>query len=120
MNDDVTSEADFTFTYDKEPALMLAEKMPNLLVLNEEKATVNPFIDGEDQVETNMWYLDKGATDHMTKDRAQCKELHEKFIRNMKVYNGSILPIQDKGFILYHLSSLKNNIINLDQVIKYY
>ena len=45
-------------TDDEEPALMLAEKMPSLLMLNEEKVTANPFIDGEDQVETSMWYLD--------------------------------------------------------------
>ena len=45
-------------TDDEEPTLMLVEKMLNLLMLNEEKVMENPFLDGEDQVETSMWYLD--------------------------------------------------------------
>ena len=70
--------------------------MSNLLVLNEEKVMANPFTNVEDQVETNMWYLDIKVSNHMTENRAKLKELNEKFIGNMKLYNGSIAPIQDK------------------------
>ena len=34
-------------------------------MLNEEKVTMNPFIDGEDPVEINMWYLDNKAGNHI-------------------------------------------------------
>ena len=47
-------EANLTFTQDQELALMLAEKMSNLLMLNEEKVMVNLLTKGEDRVEINM------------------------------------------------------------------
>ena len=53
-NKEHNEEANLTFMHDKEPALMLVEKMPNLLMLNEEKVMVNLLADGEDRVETNM------------------------------------------------------------------
>ena len=75
------------FIDDEELVLMLAEKMPNLLMLNEEKIMANPFTYGEDQVEINLWYLKNGATNHMTGDQENFKELDDKFIENMKVCN---------------------------------
>ena len=106
---------------------MLAEKMPNLLMLNEEKVMTNPFIDGEDQVETSTWHLDNGASNHMTEDRAKFKELDEKFTGNVKLCDRSIVPIQGKGSILFlckngdqclltkvdYIPSLTSNIISL-------
>ena len=67
-----------------------------LLMLNEEKVMANPFRDGEDQVETSMWYLDSRESNHMTGDREKFKELDEKFTGNMKLWDRSIIPIQDK------------------------
>ena len=61
--------------------------MPNLLILNEEKVMVNPFIDEEVQVETSMWYLDNGASNDMIGDLTKFKELDEKFTRNVKLCN---------------------------------
>ena len=92
-------EANLTFMHE-------AEKMFNLLMLNEEKAMVNLLTDGENRKETSMWYLDNGASNHSTGDRAKFKELDEKLIGNMKLGDGSILSIQDKGSILFQC---KNN-----------
>ena len=75
---------------------MLAEKM-----LNEETVMVNLLTKGKDGVETNMWYLDNGASNHMTGDRTKFKELDEKLIENVKFGNGSIVLIQGKGSILF-------------------
>ena len=56
--------------------------------------------DGEDQMKTNMWYLENGASNHITEDRAKFKELDEKFSGNVKLCDGSIVPIQGKRSIL--------------------
>ena len=80
---------------------MLAEKMSNMLMLNVEKVMVNLLTKGEDRVEANMWYLDNGASNHMTGDRTKFKELEEKLIGNMKFGDGSIVSIQGKGSILF-------------------
>ena len=42
--------------------------MPNVLMLNEEKVMVNILTKGEDRVQTNMWYLDNEASNHLTGD----------------------------------------------------
>ena len=66
----------------------------------------------------------------MTGDQVKFKKLDEKFIRNMKLCDGSIVSIQGKGSILfqcknsdlclftkvYYIPSLKNNIIFLGQM----
>ena len=62
---------------------MLAEKMPNLLIPNEEKVMENLLTKGEDRVETNMWYLNNGASNHMTVDRTKFKVLDAKLIENV-------------------------------------
>ena len=80
---------------------MLAEKMSNLLMLNKEKVMVILLADGEDQIETNIWYLDNVASNHMIGDRAKFKEFDEKFIRNVKLYDESIVLIQGKGSIFF-------------------
>ena len=56
---------------------------------------------GEDRVETNMWYLDNGARNHMTGDRTKFKDLDEKLIGNEKFGDGSIVLIQSKGSIFF-------------------
>ena len=48
-----------------------------------------------------MWYLDNRANNYMTGDRTKFKELDEKLIVNVKFGDGSIVPIQGKGSILF-------------------
>ena len=59
---------------------MLFKKMPNVLMLNEEKVMVNILTKGEDRVQTNMWYLDNEASNHLTGDWTKFKELDEKLL----------------------------------------
>ena len=46
-------------------------------MLNEDKI-VNLLADGEEKVYTDIWYLDNGASNHMTGHRAKFEELDEK------------------------------------------
>ena len=94
-------EKNLTLTQNQEPTLILAKKMLNLLMLNEEKVMASLFTKGEDRVETNMWYLENGASNHMTGDQTKFKELDEKLIGNVKFGDGSIVPIQGIGSILF-------------------
>ena len=68
IDDFAMKEANLTLMQDLEPTLMLAKKMPNLLTINEEKVRAKLLTKEEDRVETNMWYLDNGANNHMIKD----------------------------------------------------
>ena len=120
-------EENLTFTQDQETALILAEKM-----LNKEKVMANLLTKGEDRVETNMWFLDNRASNHITRDWKKFKELDEKLTKNVKFGDGSIVLIQGKWSILfqckngdqrlltkvYYISNLKSNIINLGQIRK--
>ena len=100
-NKEHDEEAKLTFTDDKESALMLSVKMLDLLILNEEKIMANLLVEGEDQMKTNNWYLENGASNHMIKDRAKFKKLDEIFIRSMKLCDRSIVTIQGKGSFLF-------------------
>ena len=81
---------------------MLAEKILNLLMLNEEMVMANLLANGEGQMETNMLYLDNGAGNHITGVRAKFKEFDEKFIKNVKLCDRSIVLIKGKKkFILF-------------------
>ena len=85
---------------------MFVEKIPNLLMLNEEKVMESLLANGEDRAEMNMWLLYNEASNHMTKDKAKFKKLDEKLIENVKFGNvkfgkGSIVPIQGKESTLF-------------------
>ena len=41
-------------------------------------------------MKTSMWYLDNGASNHMTKDQTKFKELDEKFTGNVKLCDRSL------------------------------
>ena len=45
-------KTNLTLMHDQEPTLILAEKMPNLLMLNKEKVMLNLLTKEEDRVET--------------------------------------------------------------------
>ena len=65
-NKERDDEANLMFTDNEKPALMLIQKILNPLMLNEEKVMTNPSTYGKDLVEINLWYLDNGASNHMT------------------------------------------------------
>ena len=77
-----------------------------------------------------MWYLDNGASNHMTGDRSKFHELDGSVTGNVRFGDGSSVAILGKGSILfdcknsdqklltevYYIPSLKSNIISLGQM----
>nr|GEX41344.1 zinc finger, CCHC-type [Tanacetum cinerariifolium] len=77
----------------------------------------------------SLWYLDNGASNHMTGVREHFKELDEKVSGKVKFGDGSYIEIKEKGSILiecddekqriishvYYILSLKSNLLSLGQ-----
>ncbi|GKC09196.1 zinc finger, CCHC-type containing protein [Tanacetum coccineum] len=120
---------------DLEPTLLMAiledsDKEKQVKEVEEQKVSLH-----EEDVgykETNMdslWYLDNGASNHMTGVREHFKELDEKVSGKVRFGDGSYIEIKGKGSILiecddekqriishvYYIPSLKSNLLSLGQ-----
>lgn len=117
---------------DDAPALLLAEHKKvedTMMLLNETKVTPKLGKDGE-QVESNIWYLDNGASNHMTGVRSKFQDLDEKVTGQVRFGDGSTVEIKGKGSVVfackngeertldevYYIPMLCNNIISLGQL----
>lgn len=123
-------EANLTRAQDEEPALLMAQcgSGPNaLLLLNRGE---NSSENDSKQQENKVWYLDNGASNHMTGHRAKFVELDETVGGQVKFGDGSMVSIKGKGFInitckngerrtlneVYFIPTLRSNIISLGQL----
>ncbi|KAJ9541813.1 hypothetical protein OSB04_028319 [Centaurea solstitialis] len=93
--------------------------------LNEEKVIPSRY----DSQDYDVWYLDNGASNHMTGNRSFFSELNEGITGRVKFGDNSCIKIKGKGSILfqgksgqqqlmteiYFIPALKNNIISLGQ-----
>lgn len=82
------------------------------------------------KVESNVWYLDNGASNHMTGVRTKFKELDEKVTGRVKFGDGSTVEIKGKGSVgfrckngeeivfqdVYYIPTLCSNIVSLGQL----
>ncbi|XP_074364213.1 uncharacterized protein LOC141705039, partial [Apium graveolens] len=125
-------EANMVQVPDDEPALLLTEcdeGEKNVMLINEEK--VSPKINkGAGEVVSNLWYLDNGASNHMTGQKSKFKELNEEIKGQVKFGDGSLVQIKGKGSIaiqcktgderilhdVYYIPALCSNIISLGQM----
>ena len=126
-------EVNMTQAEEDEPALLLMEcddKKGGMVLLNEEK--VDPVLSkrSEEKKMSQMWYLDNGASQHMTGDRGKFKELDERITGQVKFGDGSTVTIRGKGVIsfmckngeewslrdVYYIPTLCNNILSLGQL----
>lgn len=117
---------------DDEPALLLTKcdnKGQSALLLNEKdvvpKLNKEVILGG-----SNVWYLDNGASNHMTGERSKFKEIDEKVTGHVHFGDGSIVDIKGKGSVVfvckngeeivlddvYFIPTLCNNIISLGQL----
>ena len=77
----------------------LSTRKESTLFLLEEKAQVN-LAQGGDAKE-GVWYLDSGATNHMTGDRAAFAELDTSIVGTVKFGDGSRVDICGQGTVLF-------------------
>jgi len=97
------------------------------LYLVEEKAQVNLAQEGD--AKEGVWYLDSGATNHMTGDRTAFAELDSSIVGTVKFGDGSKVDICGQGTVLfvcksgehraitgvYYIPRLNTHIISLGQ-----
>lgn len=131
---EVRQEANMVQIEDEESALLLAkhtEENKNLVLLNEKEVVPRLNHKGDKKgVESSVWYLDNGASNHMTGDKAKFRELNEKITGQVKFGDGSMVTIEGKGSIalkckngeerilkeVYYIPTLCSNIISIGQL----
>ena len=101
--------------------------MHEVVFLNEEK--VIPKALDISKKEEGVWYLDNGASNHMTGERGYFSELNQNIKGRVKFGDGSCVDIDGKGSILfeaktgeqrlltdiYYIPDLRSNILSLGQ-----
>lgn len=119
---------------DEEPALLLAkhDKTEESEMLLNEKTPMPKLLAAKEvkRGESNLWYLDNGASNHMTGQKSKFTELDEGITGQVKFGDGSTVKIEGKGSIIfkckngeertlhevYYIPSLCSNIISLGQL----
>lgn len=119
---------------DDEPALLMAkldDRTGDLMLVNESKVVPSKFPgNGGNKTESNVWYLDNDASNHMTGCKSKFTKLNERITGAVKFGDGSKVSIEGKGSItfkckngqertiheVYYIPSLCNNILSLGQL----
>lgn len=126
-------EANMAQAQDEEPALLMVEGRDGKVLLNEEnvKPKLKEEVGNQSGVKTsNVWYLDNGASNHMTGEKSKFKDLDETVTGQVRFGDGSKVDIKGKGSIVfkcktgeekvfrqvYYIPSLCNNILSLGQL----
>ena len=120
-------------TEEDEPALLLAKhkKESEKLLLNEQ-GIIPKLATGvkEKSGASSLWYLDNGASNHMTGDKEKFVELDQGITGLVKFGDGSTVKIEGKGSIIFrckngeerklrevfYIPTLCSNIISLGQM----
>ncbi|KAK1409296.1 hypothetical protein QVD17_35822 [Tagetes erecta] len=128
---DKEDEAHLAQKEDEEPALLLTvhgEETSNMVLLNEDRL-IPP--QGETQVNTGeLWYVDNGASNHMTGAKHLFSELNTNVSGQVKFGDSSKVVIKGKGSLLveckngeqliipdvYYIPALTSNILSLGQL----
>ncbi|XP_076890725.1 uncharacterized protein LOC143541891 [Bidens hawaiensis] len=110
---------------DIDPSLFMIKGDKKTVLLNEENVISKRF--ETEPMEKDVWYLDNGASNHMTGKKAYFYELNEQKTGTVKFGDESCIDIRGKGSVLiegktgeqrlltdvYYIPSLKCNIISL-------
>ncbi|XP_039840923.1 uncharacterized protein LOC120700756 [Panicum virgatum] len=135
-------EAHHARAEDVEPALLLAvsEELTPLeqgqgehqamVFLNEEHVRPDLLLADGEELNRDIWYLDNGASNHMTGDKKKFRELDEAVTGKVRFGDGSTVQIMGKGSILfdckhgehwllqevYYIPRLCSNLVSLGQL----
>lgn len=71
------------------------------VILNEEKVDPQLYFSGDKVTTGEIWYLDNGASNHMTGDRLKFKEIDQTVTSKVRFGDGSSVEIQGKDSILF-------------------
>ncbi|KAD1527671.1 hypothetical protein E3N88_42680 [Mikania micrantha] len=121
-------EANFVREDESDPGLYMMKQSEDVIALDEKQVMPKKF-DSEPMKE-NWWYLDNGASNHMTGNKEFFSELNEKVTGRVRFGDDSSVQIAGKGSILfsskpreqvllmdvYYIPTLRTNIISLGQV----
>ncbi|XP_074352744.1 uncharacterized protein LOC141691892 [Apium graveolens] len=130
---DTKIKANLALVQDDEPALLFTktnEGEGKALLLNEGDVVPKLIDSINTKIESNVWYLDNGASNHMTGERNKFKELDESVTGKVKFGNGSTVEIKGKGVVsckcknredialrnVYFIPILCSNIVSLGQL----
>ncbi|KAJ9551322.1 LOW QUALITY PROTEIN: hypothetical protein OSB04_015367 [Centaurea solstitialis] len=128
-------EANLTQTQEEEPALLLSvcgektEKNDTMVLLNEDKVFPSRN-EAKNEKGEDIWYLDTGASNHMTGVKEFFAEVDETITGQVRFGDGSKVQIKGKGTILlecrngeqqviqdvYFIPALHSNILSLGQM----
>ena len=126
-------EANLSRILEDEPALLIAEVgeiEAKAMLLKEDSVIPKLRTNVEKQRDSQVWYLDNGASNHMTGQRGKFKELDERVTGKVRFGDGSTVTIEGKGSVafqckngeerilqeVYFIPNLCNNIISLGQL----
>ncbi|XP_074324339.1 uncharacterized protein LOC141661252 [Apium graveolens] len=131
---ETTDEAHMVQILDEEPALLFAkvdDKLQESMLVTEDKVTPRLKAEGSNtQFESNLWYLDNGASNHLSGQISKFRKLDKQVTGKVKFGDGSMVQIKGKGTVIlqckngeervlndvYYIPSLCSNIISLRQL----
>ncbi|KAM0024917.1 putative RNA-directed DNA polymerase [Helianthus debilis subsp. tardiflorus] len=125
-------EANLVQGQEEEPSLFLSvhgEETSSMILLNEEKVFPGKYT-ADEVACRDTWYLDNGASNHMTGHIQMFAEIDKKVVGSVKFGDGSKVEIKGKGsivfnckngdqFILsnvYYIPALCSNVVSLGQM----
>ncbi|KAL8107457.1 hypothetical protein AgCh_024023 [Apium graveolens] len=128
---DTSREVNLSKLEEDEPALLFveSENQVEVILLNEERMLPELKVE-DDRKESQIWYLDNGASSHMTGQKGKFKDLDESVTGLVRFGDGSTVNVKGRGTVsfackngevkllndVYFIPSLRNNIISLGQL----